>query len=83
MNLTPFGIRLEHKKMGQVKLCKYFPGALYSSTAFLTVSAGALSRGLLTPPGVKVGLKDMERFPDMDATEGTTSFCTGGRVVSI
>lgn len=31
----------------------------YKSTVFLTVSAGALSRGLPPPPGVKVGLKDM------------------------
>lgn len=69
--------------MGKVKRCKHFLGALFSSTAFLTVSGGALSSGLLTAPGVKVGLKDMERFPDMDAAEGTTSFCTGGRVVSI
>lgn len=74
---------MEHIKMGKVKCCEYFQDAPDNSTPFLTVSAGALSRALLTPPGVKVGLKDMERFPDMDATEGTTSFCTGGRVVSI
>lgn len=36
-------------------------------------------RGRLTPPGVKVGLKDTERFPDTDAAAGTTSLCTGGR----
>lgn len=83
MNLIPSRIRMEHIKMGKVKCCEYFPDAPDNSTPFLTVSAGALSRALLTPPGVKVGLKDMERFPDMDATEGTTSFCTGGRVVSI
>lgn len=83
VNLIPSRIRMEHIKMGKVKCCEYLPDAPDNSTPFLTVSAGALSRGLLTPPGVKVGLKDMERFPDMDATEGTTSFCTGGRVVSI
>lgn len=52
-------------------------------TVFLTVSIGVLSRGRFTPPGVKVGLKDTERFPDTDAAAGTTSFCTGGRVESI
>lgn len=50
---------------------------------FLTVSLGVLSRVRLTPPGVNVGLKDTERFPDTDAAAGTTSFCTGGRVESI
>lgn len=47
------------------------------------VSLGVLSRGLLNPPGVRVGLKDTERFPDTDAAAGTTSFCTGGREESI
>lgn len=47
------------------------------------VSLGVLSRVRLTPPGVNVGLKDTERFPDTDAAAGTTSFCTGGRVESI
>lgn len=46
----------------------------YKSTVFLTVSAGALSRGLPPPPGVKVGLKDMERFLAVDAAEGTSNF---------
>lgn len=46
------------------------------------VSLGVLSRGRLTPPGVKVGLKDTERFPVTGTTAGTTSFCTGGRVES-
>lgn len=49
----------------------------------MVVSLGVLSRVRLTPPGVKVGLKDTERFPDTDAAAGTTSFCTGGRVESI
>lgn len=79
MNLSPFGIRRNTRKYGKSEVQRMLSG----STAFLTVSVGTLSRGLLAPPGVKVGLKDMERFPDMDATEGTTSFCTGGRVVSI
>ncbi len=52
-------------------------------TVFLTVSLGVLSTGRLTPPGVKVGLKDTERFPDTDAAAGTTRFCTGGRLESI
>lgn len=47
------------------------------------VSLGALSRVRLTPPGVKVGLKDTERFPDTNAATGTISFCTGGREESI
>lgn len=47
------------------------------------VSLGVLSRVRLTPPGVKVGLKDTERFPDTAAAAGTTSFCTGGREDSI
>lgn len=47
------------------------------------VSLVDLSRVRLTPPGVKVGLKDTERFPDTDAATGTTSFCTGGRAGSI
>lgn len=47
------------------------------------VSLGVLSRVRLTPPGVKVGLKETERFTDADAAAGTTSFCTGGRVGSI
>lgn len=38
---------------------------------------------MLTPPGVKVGLKDTERFPDTGAAAGTTNFCTGGREESI
>lgn len=46
----------------------------YKGTGFLTVSAGALSNGRPPPPGVKVGLKDMERFLAVDATEGTTNF---------
>lgn len=52
-------------------------------TVFLTVSIGVLSRGLVTPPGVSVGLKDTDRFPDNDATEGTTNLWTGGRIESI
>lgn len=41
----------------------------------LTVSLGVRAR----PPGVREGLKDMERFPDTDAAAGITSFWTGGR----
>lgn len=47
------------------------------------MSLGVLSRVRPTPPGVKVGLKDTERFPDMDAAAGTTSFCTGGWLESV
>lgn len=47
------------------------------------VSLGVLSRVRLTPPGVRVGLNDTERFPDTDAAAGTMSFCTGGREGSI
>lgn len=47
------------------------------------VSLGVLSTVRLTPPGVKVGLKDTDRFPDTDAAAGTTRFCTGGRLESI
>lgn len=47
------------------------------------VSPVTLSKVLLPPPGVKVGLKDTERLPDAFAAAGTTSFCTGGRVGSI
>lgn len=42
------------------------------------MSLGVLSRVWLTPPGVKVGLKDTERFVAEGAVEGTISFCTGG-----
>lgn len=41
------------------------------------MSLGVLSRVWLTPPGVKVGLKDTERFEE--TVDGTVSFCTGGR----
>lgn len=47
------------------------------------VSLAVLSRVRLTPPGVRVGLNDTERFPDTDAAAGTMSFCTGGREGSI
>lgn len=47
------------------------------------VSLEVLSKVRLTPPGVKVGLKYTERFADMDAADGTTSFCTGGRLESM
>lgn len=53
------------------------------SDCLVGVSLRVLSRGRLTPPGVKVGLKDTERFPETDAAAGTTSFCTGGREESI
>lgn len=50
----------------------------------LTVfSLGVLSRARVSPPGVKVGLKDTDRFPETEAAAGTTSFCTGGRFESI
>lgn len=48
----------------------------------MCVSLAVLSTARVTPPGVKVGLKDTERFPDTEAA-GTTSFCTGGRLESI
>ncbi|CAG5891949.1 unnamed protein product [Menidia menidia] len=35
------------------------------------------------PPGVRVGRKDTARLEEKEATEGTTSFCTGGRAESI
>lgn len=38
-----------------------------------------LSKVWLTPPGVKVGLKDTERFVVEGAVVGTINFCTGGR----
>lgn len=49
---------------------------------FLTVSLGVLSRVRLSPPGVREGLKDTDRFPDTDTAAGITSLCTGGRVES-
>ena len=48
-------------------------------TAVLTVSLKVLSGKRPTPPGVREGLKDTERFPDTEAAVGTTSLCTGGR----
>lgn len=47
------------------------------------VSLAVLSTVRFTPPGVKVGLKDTERFPDTEAAAGITSFCTGGTLESI
>lgn len=42
-------------------------------------SLGAvLSSVRLTPPGVSEGRNAMERFPETEAADGTTSFCTGG-----
>lgn len=60
------------------------PGAASGSCGdcLVGVSLVVLSRVRLTPPGVKVALKDTERFPDTDAVAGTTSFCTGGGVGS-
>lgn len=49
----------------------------------LTVSIGVFSKGRVTPPGVRVGLKETERFPDTGVAVGTTSLCTGGSVASI
>lgn len=43
------------------------------------VSLVVLSSVWLSPPGVKVGLKDTERFAVEGAVEGTINFCTGGR----
>ena len=47
--------------------------------AVLTVSLEVLSRNRPTPPGVREGLKETERFPDTAAAVGTMIFCTGGR----
>lgn len=43
------------------------------------MSLGVLSRVWVSPPGVRVGLKDTERCVVKGVVEGTISFCTGGR----
>lgn len=58
-------------------------GFFSSRIVILTVSIGVFSKGRVTPPGVRVGLKETERFPDTGVAVGTTSLCTGGSVASI
>lgn len=53
-----------------------------SANFFFTVSVRVFSNGRLIPPGVSVGLKETERFPDTGVAVGTTSLCTGGSVAS-
>lgn len=67
----------------QLKQTSYKLFLLFLRIVILTVSIGVFSKGRVTPPGVRVGLKETERFPDTGVAVGTTSLCTGGSVASI
>lgn len=58
------------------------PGVISGGCAdcLISVFLGVRSRVWLTPPGVKVGLKDTERCVVKGVVEGTINFCTGGRL---
>lgn len=83
MNMLPFVYIYSRRiitlmYMLKKKIIKKGVGVELGVAAILTVSIGVFSTGRLIPPGVSVGLKETERFPDTGVAVGTISLCTGG-----